>query len=223
MAVIPTEYSKRYYYYSNDWSSGARWAFFALFLVAIAIAIFGTLRVNRARSRRGVQPLYGTSWMTPPAYRPNTDGTNPNQENYVPTYTATANDADMGYYDQQGNFHQNPNVKNPDPPQPAHIRTGSGNYPNNYGMPMSNLNEYDNNNGINGTNTTGNTDHAAGNANYPTYSSPAGPPPGMSNTGTSGPSGYVVQQSDVEGTNTGTSSQPIYSRPDVPPPSQGKS
>lgn len=212
MAVIPTEISKRYYYYSNDWASGARWAFFALFLVAIAIAIFGTLRVNRARSRRGVQPLYGTSWMTPPAYRPNTDNTN-NPENYVPTYTATANDADMGYYDNQGNFHQNPNVKNPDPPQPAHFRTGSGNYPDNYGMPMNTLNGNTPQTNPNNTETNAQT----------MYQSPAGPPPGMASTGTSGPSGgYVVQQSGVEGTNTG-SSQPIYSRPDVPPPTQGKS
>lgn len=215
MAVIPADFSKRYYYYSNDWTSGARWAFFALFLVAIAIAIFGTLRVNRARSRRGVQPLYGTSWMTPPAYRPNPDNTN-NPENYVPTYTATANDADMGYYDNQGNFHQNPNVKNPDPPQPAHYRTGSGNYPENYGMPMNTFN----------ANTSQMTNSNTGETSTQNiYLSPAGPPPGMTNassTGPSGPSGYVVQQSEVTGSTTGTS-QPIYSRPEVPPPTQGKS
>ena len=54
----------------DTWASGgARWAFFAIFIVLILIVIFGTLRVNKKRSRQGVQPLYGTRWMTPPSYR----------------------------------------------------------------------------------------------------------------------------------------------------------
>ncbi|CAK7900212.1 hypothetical protein CAAN1_33S00584 [[Candida] anglica] len=105
--------------HTRDWgdttvwgnSGGARWAFFAIFIVLVLVVIIGTLRVNRRRSRQGVQPLYGTRWMTPPSYI-QSENQNQRQRNdpegvspYVPTYTAEATDRDMGYYDANGEFH----------------------------------------------------------------------------------------------------------------------
>ncbi|KAG2733039.1 hypothetical protein G9P44_004029 [Scheffersomyces stipitis] len=120
----------------DTWASGgARWAFFAIFIVLILIVIFGTLRVNKKRSRQGVQPLYGTRWMTPPSYRQSqTQYDQPDNVRdpdlpsaYVPTYTAEANEYDMGYYDQSGKFHANPNAKAASmaPPPSAHQRQTS--------------------------------------------------------------------------------------------------
>lgn len=104
---------------NNDsvWSSGgARWAFFAIFIVLLAVLAIGTIRVNRKRSQNGTQPIYGTRWLTPPLYRQsetihNPGGSDPATGTYVPTYTATANELDMGYYDNSGEYHANPNVK----------------------------------------------------------------------------------------------------------------
>lgn len=99
--------------YGDGWTSGggARWAFFVIFVVFIIVVVFGTLRANKKRSRAGVQPIYGTRWMTPPSYlqSQNQQGRhsrNPETSAYVPTYTAEATDnIDMGYYDGNGEFH----------------------------------------------------------------------------------------------------------------------
>ncbi|WPK24038.1 hypothetical protein PUMCH_001293 [Australozyma saopauloensis] len=196
MAAIPQAKAlvKRYYY-TYDYSNGARWAFFALFLVALLIAVFGTIRVNKNRLKRGEAPLYGTSWITPPAYRTN----NPPQENYVPTYTATANEADMGYYDQQGNFHQNPNVKSPEPAYMRNNATGTTTYEN-----YSTTTYY-----------MGSDAPIVSEATTGQYPRPEGPPGASqgTSTGASAPAGEAA---------TGTS-QPLYSRPEAPPPSAGKS
>lgn len=118
----------------------ARWAFFAIFVVLIIIVIVGTLRVNKKRTRLGMQPMYGTRWMTPPSYYQSQhqydqprqrDPDMPNT--YVPTYTATANEYDMGFYDENGEFHANPNAKlsrpmnvdGPQPPEQTHNRQDS--------------------------------------------------------------------------------------------------
>lgn len=106
------------------------------------IDYFGTFRVNKKRGSNGLQPLYGTRWMTPPSYvqsqsqynQPTSrNHTSDQPANYVPTYTETANDQDMGYYDENGQFHENPNVKpsynfdneNPIINEPVHQRTTS--------------------------------------------------------------------------------------------------
>jgi hypothetical protein len=101
--------------YNDDmgWTSsgGARWAFFAIFIVFIIIVVLGTLRVNKKRTQHGVQPLYGTRWMTPPSYmqsqhQQNRQNRDPEGSTYVPTYTAEPNTVvDMGYYDANGEFH----------------------------------------------------------------------------------------------------------------------
>lgn len=140
----------------DSWSSGtggARWAFFAIFIILIIVIIFGTIRVNKKRSKRGVQPIYGTRWMTPPSYvqsqdqygntihhgsgngNANTNGNgNGRTDTYVPTYTAEATDYDMGYYDNNGVFHPNPNANananstnknDPQFPQSVHHRTSN--------------------------------------------------------------------------------------------------
>jgi len=121
------------------WSSagGARWAFFAVFLILVFLVVLGTLRVNKKRSIGGEAPIYGTRWLTPPSYRQSQ--TLYNQPDhvrdpdlpsaYVPTYTADANEYDMGFYDNQGVFHANPNAKAVDmaPPQQLHHRDSSFN------------------------------------------------------------------------------------------------
>ncbi|ODV81171.1 uncharacterized protein CANTADRAFT_25396 [Suhomyces tanzawaensis NRRL Y-17324] len=115
-------------------SGSAKWAFFAILIVLIIVVILGTLRVNKRRSKFGAQPLYGTRWMTPPLYRQSqTQYNQPNRRDpelpsaYVPTYTATANETDMGYYDAHGEFHPNPNAKSATviPPPEAHHRQNS--------------------------------------------------------------------------------------------------
>lgn len=114
----------------GSWTGGARWAFFAIFAVLIIVVVIGTLRVNRNRARLGHEPIYGTRWMTPPLYLQLQGQYNqptrrdPDMPNvYVPTYTAHANEYDMGYYDAQGNFVANPNAKDPAFPEQAHQRT----------------------------------------------------------------------------------------------------
>lgn len=144
MAIPRLKESKRDLYYSGDWGGGARWAFFAIFLVLIIIVIFGTIRINKARSRQGIRPIYGTRWITPPSYLQSQDQYNqptrrdPDMPNaYVPTYTERANDNDMGYYDNNGTFHPNPTAKGPLMPEPAHQRSSS----NADGIPLNEYNQ----------------------------------------------------------------------------------
>lgn len=118
-------------------AGGARWAFFAIFIVLILIIVMGTLKVNKRRTQHGVQPIYGTRWMTPPSYLQSQNqynqlsGRDPEMpSSYVPAYSATANEYDMGYYDRNGEFHPNPNAKSSGPlsnsspqyPEQAHHR-----------------------------------------------------------------------------------------------------
>lgn len=135
--------SKRWYVGDSNSMGGSRWAFFAIFIVFVIIMILATLRVNRSRSRHGREPIYGTRWMTPPSYFQSQNQYNqPTQRDsempngYVPEYTATANDNDFGYYDQQGNFHHNPNAKEPQVPEQIHHRTTS----NTDGVPLADYN-----------------------------------------------------------------------------------
>lgn len=53
---------------------------------------------------------------------------------YVPTYTEHAGEYDMGYYDNQGTFHPNPNAKEPAMPPPSHLRDSDAAD----GVPLSN-------------------------------------------------------------------------------------
>ncbi|EGW32904.1 uncharacterized protein SPAPADRAFT_49836 [Spathaspora passalidarum NRRL Y-27907] len=103
-------------------------------IIALMLAVVAVGVVNKRRKQRGIQPIYGTRWITPPTYRQSQhqyeqpdhirDPDLPSA--YVPAYTATANEHDMGYYDGSGKFHPNPNVKTPIPlPPPARHRTES--------------------------------------------------------------------------------------------------
>ncbi|CCE78105.1 Piso0_000718 [Millerozyma farinosa CBS 7064] len=132
----------------RDWNNydslaaagGARWAFFAIFIILILIVIIGTLRVNKKRAKQGINPLYGTRWMTPPSYIQSQSQYNRShggdnmsvRNNYVPTYTAEATENDMGFYDSNGKFH--PNVRHRssfgpqiNPPQSARTHDGQAN------------------------------------------------------------------------------------------------
>lgn len=134
--------SKRYVYGSSSWGGGARWAFFAIFIAVVIVVILGTFRANKKRTARGIEPIYGTRWMTPPSYLQSQHQYNQPQGRdadmpsaYVPAYSARANEYDMGYYDQDGVFHANPNAKasmpqgsgdaNIAPPEQTHQRTTS--------------------------------------------------------------------------------------------------
>jgi len=199
---IHTLYTKRDWdddYWSN--SGGARWAFFAIFVVLIIIVVLGTIRVNKKRAQHGEQPIYGTRWLTPPSYRQSqTQYQQPDHVRdpdlpsaYVPTYTATANEYDMGYYDSNGNFHPNPNAKLalPHPPE-THQRTGSAisSHTNAGATTLSPTLDHDNNNNNNDYETgrsahdghTGPTDGE--DDDLADISRPVGPPPSR-NTNTS--------------------------------------
>ncbi|KAG5422125.1 hypothetical protein I9W82_001219 [Candida metapsilosis] len=197
--------------YKRDWddgywsnSGGARWAFFAIFVVLIIIVVLGTIRVNKKRAQHGEQPIYGTRWLTPPSYRQSqTQYHQPDHVRdpdlpsaYVPTYTATANEYDMGYYDANGNFHPNPNAKSAlqHPPE-THQRTGStiSSHTNTGATPLSpTLNN------AQGTDAPSHPDHGHDNDDdLADISRPVGPPPTR---------------------NTNTSLTEV-SRPDGPPPS----
>lgn len=141
MHISVLEINKRDGYYDGgNWAGGARWAFFAIFLVLIIIVVLGTIRINKSRSRQGQQPIYGTRWMTPPSYFQSQNQYNqptrqdPDMPNaYVPTYTEQAGEYDMGFYDNHGVFHPNENTKGPLYPEAAHHRAFS----NQDGAPIS--------------------------------------------------------------------------------------
>ena len=117
MAILPRDFDD-----DTRFTDGARWAFFAIFIVLVLGILFGTLRVNKRRARHGAAPIYGTRWMTPPSYlQSQNQYDQPTRQEpdmplaYVPKYTAEATEYDMGYYDKDGTFHANPNIKAPIP------------------------------------------------------------------------------------------------------------
>ncbi|RCK54768.1 Protein RCR1 [Candida viswanathii] len=190
-----------------DWDNGywnnsglARWAFFAIFVVLIIIVLLGTIRVNKKRARQGLQPMHGTRWMMPPSYRQSqTQYQQPDHTRdpelpsaYVPTYTATANDMDLGYYDANGQFHPNPNAKTavPKPPQAYHSTTEQVNDergPISDNLPHD-LQESDND--------------SLGDM----FRRPSGPPP------------RSTTASSLSNNNTGNATADDFSRPSGPPP-----
>ncbi|CAI4037248.1 hypothetical protein SMKI_02G1160 [Saccharomyces mikatae IFO 1815] len=100
-----------YYSYSgSSWESG-RWILFVLFIAAIVFILFFTFLANRRRRRMGRAPIRGTAWLTPPSYRQSqqqyTGTVQQRTDDYVPEYTERANEHDLGYYDERGEFHPN--------------------------------------------------------------------------------------------------------------------
>ena len=64
--------------------------------------------------------IRGTAWMTPPTYRQSErayNGNGQHAEDYVPEYTETANEQDLGYYDERGEFHFNSKSEYIPPPK----------------------------------------------------------------------------------------------------------
>lgn len=114
------------YVFANDYNTGSgwvwgRWILFVIFVVFILGLGLTTLRVNKRRRHLGQAPIRGTAWMTPPSYRQSQRQYNGNPattEDYVPQYTATANDQDLGYYDERGEFH----LKSDGQPMPTVVR-----------------------------------------------------------------------------------------------------
>ncbi|CAI4056268.1 hypothetical protein SUVZ_02G1220 [Saccharomyces uvarum] len=105
---------------SSSWQWG-RWILFVLFIAAILIIIMYTALINKRRRRIGRAPIRGTAWLTPPSYgqsqQQHTGNVQQRTDDYVPEYTETANEHDLGYYDQRGEFHPNDKVAQVSPVQ----------------------------------------------------------------------------------------------------------
>ncbi|CAB4253160.1 similar to Saccharomyces cerevisiae YDR003W RCR2 Vacuolar protein that presumably functions within the endosomal-vacuolar trafficking pathway [Maudiozyma barnettii] len=105
---------------SSTWRWG-RWILFVIFVAFILILVIATARANRRRYVRGVAPIRGTSWLTPPSYRQSENtyvGTSQRAVvDYVPEYTEEANENDLGYYDERGEFHTNDKTTYIPPPK----------------------------------------------------------------------------------------------------------
>lgn len=95
---------------STSWRWG-RWILFIIFVAFILVLVISTARVNKRRFIRGEAPIRGTSWLTPPSYRQSERAyvgtTQRAVVDYVPEYTEEANENDLGYYDERGEFHSN--------------------------------------------------------------------------------------------------------------------
>ncbi|SCU84411.1 LAMI_0C07382g1_1 [Lachancea mirantina] len=95
----------------------ARWVLFVLFILAIAGLAFSAIRINSRRSRAGQRLIPGTAWFTPPSYRQSERQYNRGtRQEYVPPYSETANENDLGYYDNEGVFHVNSKAEMLPPP-----------------------------------------------------------------------------------------------------------
>lgn len=187
----------------SAWSNSglARWAFFAIFVVLIILVLLGTIRVNRKRARQGLQPMHGTSWMMPPSYRQSQNQyhqpdhvRDPDLPSaYVPTYTATANDMDLGYYDANGQFHANPNAKTAVPKPPEAYQTTTEQVNDDRGPIRDNL-PHD---------LQSSDNDSIGDM----FRRPTGPPPRSTTT-----------HSSLSNNNTGNPNTDEFTRPSGPPP-----
>ncbi|SCU81845.1 LAFA_0C07514g1_1 [Lachancea sp. 'fantastica'] len=101
----------------NEWV-WARWVLVVFFLFALATLGLAAIRINGRRMKLGQRPIIGTAWFTPPSYRQSERQYRSSTQDYVPPYTATANENDLGYYDNEGNFHLSSKTDNTTPPPP---------------------------------------------------------------------------------------------------------
>lgn len=99
---------------SDPPSTTSRWVvggiFIGIIVGGILIAIVVLFVGNTKRIGSGRQPIYGTSWLTPPSYWQSQRDYNTNRgeepTECVPTYTKKPNeDIDLGFYDERGEFH----------------------------------------------------------------------------------------------------------------------
>lgn len=99
---------------TSSTSSTGRWVVGGIFIGILVGGFLITLIVlfvgNKRRIGSGRQPIYGTSWLTPPSYWQSQHyySTNRGEEptECVPTYTKQPNeDIDLGFYDERGDFH----------------------------------------------------------------------------------------------------------------------
>ncbi|CAI4055095.1 hypothetical protein SKDZ_02G1120 [Saccharomyces kudriavzevii ZP591] len=101
-----------YYSYgsSSSWQS-QRWILFVIVVAVVLLIVLYTFLVNRRRQRTGRAPIRGTAWLTPPSYGQSqqqyTGNVQQHTNDYVPEYTERANEHDLGYYDERGEFHPN--------------------------------------------------------------------------------------------------------------------
>lgn len=94
----------------NNMRKGA-WAVLGVVIGIIIFALVMSLLINNSRRKKGKQPIRGTSWIIPPSYwQSQTHYNSYDTSTYVPKYTETANENDLGYYDYSGRFH--PSMRN---------------------------------------------------------------------------------------------------------------
>lgn len=119
--ISGTGVEKRVYYTSDSpaWDQG-RWILFVVLAVGLLLLLLYTRMLNRKRASIGQAPIRGTAWISPPTYRQSqrqhNRGTGDVTDDFVPEYTERANDQDLGYYDQSGEFHLNSKVEYQSPP-----------------------------------------------------------------------------------------------------------
>lgn len=95
---------------TNNHPNRSIWiVFLSIFGVVVVVCILMAF-VNTKRLGSGRRPVYGTSWLTPPSYWQSQRDYNTNRgeepDENVPTYSERPNEAvDLGFYDQQGEFH----------------------------------------------------------------------------------------------------------------------
>ena len=95
-------------------STNTKWIYGGILLGLVGIffllLIIGAFCTNIKRLKMGRQPVYGTSWLTPPSYWQSQHDYNTNRgeepDEYVPTYSEIPNEnLELGFYDDRGEFH----------------------------------------------------------------------------------------------------------------------
>lgn len=107
-------------------STNTRWIYGGILLGLVGIFLFllivGAFCTNVKRLKTGRQPVYGTSWLTPPSYWQSQHDYTTNRgeepDEYVPTYSEVPNEnVDLGFYDDRGEFHLSSQNREYTPPK----------------------------------------------------------------------------------------------------------
>lgn len=125
-SVAQNELSKRFVSYCDldsvgcrNWYSWGRWVFAAVFVILVIalFAVWGCIS-SRNRRRRGVQPLYGTGWLSAPPKYPGPPGQGPGTypppppaytaPPQQPAHTGTSFSTSQGYYGHHNDIQMTP-------------------------------------------------------------------------------------------------------------------
>ncbi|EMG46257.1 hypothetical protein G210_3501 [Candida maltosa Xu316] len=107
----------------RDSRYGIGTAFIIIGFVVIVIIILSRSKKGFLTRQPTTRPQQQQQQQLQPEPRNNTielHNQSENLEDYVPQYTATANENDLGFYDAEGKFHHVEKIL--DPPPPIHIK-----------------------------------------------------------------------------------------------------